>query len=261
MEGGLRLLYSKVREEAWSETIGDAEKTTEVGLSASGTVEGKIAFLAGISGDVAADWRHTVGSGGDSRQDSERSVNSELFGLHHKAFDLVLNHMRDRLVVKTGRISIIHMNYLLDQIQRFPDTMANLSVIVGEEQSAPPHTDQMHTLLERYMGNRIVVILRDGNGRKTTCFLVPEFLTGSIESITMDYGAAPTMDFTLVGINAPPQAQAAAGDFSVDHYVPDGAPMAAQLGGFAGSIGALSEFFELKSVDGHVAPLALYLEL
>lgn len=261
MEGGLRLLYSKVREEAWSETIGDAEKTTEVGLSASGTVEGKIAFLAGISGDVTGDWRHTVASGGDSRQDSEKTVSSEIFGLHHKAFDLVLEHMRSRLIVKKGRISFIHMDFLLEQLEKFPDTAKNLNALNGGDLKPPPHTKQMHILLKRFMENKIIVILRESNDQKTTAYLAPEFLTGSIDSVIMDYGAAPTMDFTLVGISAPGQAQASAGDFSVQHYDTNGAGMAAQLNTFAGSIGGMSEFFQLKSVDGHVAPLALYLEL
>jgi hypothetical protein len=261
MEGGLKLLYSKVHEDSWSETVAEAENVTERGASLTGTFEAKIALLAGMTGEATADWKNSVKSGGDARTDGERSVTSDLFGLHHKAFDLVMQAMGSRLATYSGKIVFIDTDFVIRNIKDFPAIARELKAISGENIVPMANTKEMSSLMDRYLSGKVVVIMRLDDGRKITAYLDKEHLHSNIESTIMDYGYAPVSRFTLVGINAPAQQQGLAGDFSVPHYVPEGVAMAAQLPAMAGSLAGMAEFLQAKSRDGHVVPLALYVEI
>lgn len=264
MDGGLKLLYSKVKEESWSETVTTPEKATEVGASAGGTFEGKIPFLAGMSGELGLDLKHAVTTGNDARTDGERRGNAELFGLHHRAFDLVVQRLGLRVKTLSGKILIADINWLERKIKDFPEIMKAANAFQQDKSrhgKAPSNTTQMSYLFRAYLADRILVILRADGGKTFTAYLDPKHLTSSIDTVISDFGHLPTLNFTMVGIEAPPQKFNDAGDFSVTHFQSDAQGMAELFAHFSGSMGNMRDFFEIKSRDGHIVPLALYTEI
>ena len=263
LEGGLKLLYSKVQEDSWSETIGDAETTTDVGASIKGTIEGKLEFLAGISGEVAGDWKRSVADGGDSRTDGQRNTSYELFGLHHRAFDLVMDKIGGRFIKVTGQIFIIDAETVIADIKDFPDIIKNLNVflLAGAKQTAPKNTAQIYYLLKKYLKGKILVILKSYDDLIYTAYLERAHVTYAISDVIMDYGMSPISNFTLVGLSAQPQAASNARAFSVPHYSPEAQGVSDQFLELAGAMQGMADFFSLRSATGHIVPLALYLDL
>lgn len=263
IEGGLKLLYSKVHEEGWQEEVTSPEKTTQVGLSASGSVEGKLAMLAGMTGEVGGEWSHGVTTGGDSRTDHERRATADLFGLHHRAFDLVMERVGHRFTVLHGRIFLLDFNWTEKKVKDFPEIIKAVRAFAGpdEKLEVPKNTTQMSYLIRSYMHDKFLVILRTPEDEKYTAYLDPKHIVTPIENVIDAYGQAPTLDFTLVGILAPPQRHDETGSFSVPHFQAEGQAMADMLAAFAGTLSNMRDFFNVKSTDGHLVPLALYLEI
>ncbi|MBZ9713801.1 hypothetical protein [Deinococcus multiflagellatus] len=259
----MKLLYSKVREEGWSEEVTSPEKTTEVGVDLGGSVEGKLAALAGMTGEIGADWKHGVKVGGDSRTDHERRATADLFGLHHRAFDLVMERVGHRFTTVHGKIFLLDFDWAEKKVKDFPEIIKAVKPLAdpSTKLTTPPNTTQMSYLLRSYMKGKTLVILRSQAGQKYTAYLETRHLLTPIEDLIDAYGQAPTLDFTLVGIAAPPQRYDQAGDFSVAHFQPDGQALAGTLANFAGSLSNMRDFFNVKSTQGHLVPLALYLEI
>lgn len=261
LDGGLKLLYSRVRDEGWSETMTSPEKTTDVGANASGSVEGKMAFLAGVTGELGADWKHSVRTGGDSRSDFERRGAMDLFGLHHRAFDLVMERLGGRFTTVQGRIFLLEANWLEKKVKDFPEIAKAVNAFTTDKVTPPANTTQMSYLFRAYLADKVLVIMKTDDGKTATAYLDPSHFTYPISNIIADYGQAPTLKFTLVGISAPPQQIEDAGNFAVPHFHVDAAPMAALLAHFAGALGNMRDYFEVKSVESHLVPLGLYYEL
>jgi len=262
LDGGLKLLYSKVKEDSWSETIGDAETTTDVGVNVSATVEGKIALLAGMSGEVAGDWKRSTKSGGDTRTDGERNTSSELFGLHHRAFDLVMEKIGSRFTLVTGQIFIIDASGITEDVKDFAEIIKNINVFVpaANKMTTPANLKQMHYLFKKYLKNKILVILRTSNDEIYTAYLEDKHLLYPIGDIVFDYGVAPTGAFTLIGMRARPQAALNAGSFSVPHVEPEAQAIADQFAGLVSAMQGMADFFAFRSATGHLVPLALFSE-
>lgn len=263
LDGGLKLLYSKVKEESWSETMTTPELTSEVTGSLAGSFEGKIPLLAGMSAEATAEWVRSRKTGNDARVDGERITTSDLFGLHHRAFDLVIERLGSRVKTVSGQIMLADINWLQQNIKDFPEIIKNVNMFLPQKDkiTPPDKTSQMSYLFKTYLMNRILMILRDNNSMTYTSYLDPKHLTYPLDNIISDYGQTPTIEFTLVGIEATPQQFSQAGKFEVPHFHSDAQPMAKLFGNFAGNMQNMRDFFEMKSREGHMVPLALYTEI
>lgn len=263
MDNGLKLLYSKVKEESWSETMTTPELTSEVTGSLAGSFEGKVPLLAGLSAEATAEWARTRKTGNDARVDGERITSSDLFGLHHRAFDLVIERLNTRVKTVSGKIMLADINWLQQNIKDFPEIIKAVNMFLPKESrvTPPSNTTQMSYLFRTYLMNRILTILRDNDDKIYTAYLDPKHLIYPMDNIISDYGQTPTIEFTLVGIEAKPQQFVQSGKFKVPHFHSDAQPMADLFGGFAGNMQNMRDFFEMKSREGHMVPLALYTEI
>lgn len=261
IDGGLKLLYSKVENDSWEERRGQPTKTTGVQAGVQGDAAFKLLALAEARVEANVTGSHTVESGIEERIDSGSRGSLDLFGLHHKAFDLVLEKLGGRLMTVHGQIFIIDFDWLEENLKDFPAVAKALNALSEQKMTPPKNTTQMSYLFRTYLSGKVLVILRDDDGDIYTAYLDRQHCTTSVENIFSDYGQAPSGRFTLTGISAPPQTSDAAGNFSVPHFIEGAQQMADQLATFAGAMVNMRHFLEVKSTDGHLVPLALYLEL
>lgn len=261
IEGGLKLLYSKLAHDGWEERRGQPTVTTTVEGNLTGNAALKILALAEANVEGSVGGSHTVESGVEERTERGHQGTVDLFGLHHKAFDLVLEKLGSRLLTIQGQIFMIDFDWLEKNLKDFPAIAKALNSFSDEKIKPPQNTTQMSYVFRTYLSGKVLVILRDDEGTIHTAYLDKKHCTTSVENIFSDYGQAPSGRFTLTGISAPPQTSVAAGSFSVPHFIESAQPMADQLASFTAALVNVRHFLEVKSTDGHLVPLALYLEL
>lgn len=263
IQGGLKILFTKFQNESWHELKGPPEITREVGVDVKGDGGIKIPLLAEARVEAAAHFLNSVKSGPEYRDKGGLDGTSELFGLHHMAFDVVLNELRSRLSVSEGSIEIIDLSSFLDYLKDFPEIVKNFNLInTASKADEPPKTvKNIHYLLNRYGKGKIIVLMKDSKGKVISSFLQECHLTSPITSIIDNYGSQPNGKFVLVGVPAPNNKERVNFSEIFTGISEEGQELVAKLIDLVQNFESMSNFFQLKSNDMNVFPLALYSEL
>lgn len=261
IHGGLQLLVEQVERQFRSHdnTTPEQKRTVEAAVEAE--LLGKIPFL--VEGTVAPSYKESreTATGGDKVSTGRLGQRASVSTLHHEALELVERHLGDRLVKISGDVQFIDFDSVLDTIKDFPDFIKNFNTVTGQKLSTPSNTKGMHYLVSKSSRGRVAVLLRSPSGKITTSYLQKQNLTTDPQSIVDNYGIRLSGQFTLVGIDATPPTEIP--DFSPTFMQAheDGEEMGRALVQMVQQLEHMLRFWQLKSKDSHIYPIAIYREL
>lgn len=192
MEGGLRLLIEKVEDEYTDTELEPEIKETIIRATATAGADAKVPLLGGGNAEVG--WERLRRTAPASERVVTRSGggSANLSILHHKAFDLVFDRLKEKFTVATGDI------YLLP--------LANAMEFVRMTKESRGESDEKFNRAQvgfealKLISAETVVYCESADHQNLHGFMNEDHFTVTAEQFTSTYGVPSEGLFTLVGL-------------------------------------------------------------
>jgi hypothetical protein len=259
--GGRQLLIQRVEEQFKIDEKSEPTQIEAVKFEIDAALSGKIPFFA--DGNL-----HGLYGKDSSTQSGDVRTKTGKFGsrvtvstIYHEALKLVQDELGDRLVSLEGRLAIIDFRQFIGFAGGYGQFIKDFNAVTGQKLKDEAHTKQLASILNVASSDRLLILLREENARTSTAYLSRENLTTDIQNIIDNYGARPKVKFTLIGLDA--TSDEVKTDFSTNFFQDhdDGQQMGLSLIEVMQQLEALLGFWQLKSKESHIFPLAIYRDL
>lgn len=261
IQGGLQLLAEQVERQFRKQTNSTPEFKEAVEASIHAELTGKVPYL--LEGQISPDYnvKRERKAGNDLTEVGRSGQRSVITTVHHEALELVERSLGNKLVKLTGVIQFVDFDSLLETIKDFPDHVKNFNAVTGQKMVAPGNIKQLHYLLSKSSAGRILVLVLEDSGMTTTAYLERAKLTSSPQTIVDNYGVRFGKPFTILGVDStlPTQKVDFSTNFQQAHAT--GPDMGRSLIDVIQKQEEMKQFWELRSQERHIYPLAMYREL
>ncbi|GAA5504280.1 hypothetical protein Dxin01_04049 [Deinococcus xinjiangensis] len=258
IQGGLRLLVEQVERQFRSQENTTPQNKSAVESTIEAELLGKIPLVADATVHGTYKSARETTTGNDKVSFGRFGQRANISTVHHEALELVEREMGSKLVHVRGFVQFINFDDLLETIKDFPEFTKNFNAVTGQKLATPANTKQIHYLISKSSAGRILVLVLDEDGVTTTSYLHRDKLTADPRFITDNYGIRFGSEFTLVGVEATPFEEKPDFSLGFTQSHEDGLDMGRHLVDLIQKQEGMKTFWELRSKERHIYPVAMY---